>query len=84
MDSVKTSIIQAFEESPTRKIVRKEGKLYYMLEDEDGIPDLEEQRRYRAIIKEELGELRAEKYRNKDSEEMRMLFEEVEYFEDED
>lgn len=76
--------MQSFEESPTRKVVRKEGKIYYMLEDEDGIPDGEEQRMYRAIIREELGELKSKRRSARNTEDVRMLMEEVGYFDEED
>ena len=53
-----------------------------MLEDQDSVPDADEQKRYRALIRQELGELKASRAERKQTEELRMLMEEMQYFEE--
>lgn len=59
--------MQAFLEAPTRKIIRKNNKVYYMLEDHAGVPSIEEQQKYRALIKAEKAEFIVDKENSKSS-----------------
>lgn len=75
IDEMRVALTQALWDAPTRKIVRKEGKLHYMLEDEDGLPDPEEAKNYRALLRYERNH---QQVSTKESyeEEIRMLEEE--------
>lgn len=53
IDSVRASLMQSYLEAPTRKIVRRNGEVYYMLEDKTSTPTDEEQKKYRSIIYQE-------------------------------
>lgn len=53
LNSVRSAMMQAFLEAPTRKIIRKNNKVYYMLEDQTGVPSIEEQKKYRELIRAE-------------------------------
>lgn len=53
IQGLQASIEQSFEEAPTRKIVRKLNKVYHMLEDKYNVPTIEEQTRYRDLIRYE-------------------------------
>lgn len=55
-------------EAPTRKIIRKNNKVYYMLEDNSGVPSQEEQQKYRSIIQDENLAYYAVKQNNKSDE----------------
>lgn len=63
--SLACSMMQAFEEAPTRKIIRKNNKVYYMLEDKDSVPTPEEQYRYRDLIEGEKTQHKLDKWRDK-------------------
>ena len=53
MDSLRSAVMQAFLEAPTRKIVRKNNKTYHMLEDSSSTPTPDEQARYKKLIRHE-------------------------------
>lgn len=53
LEGIQSSITQSFQEAPTRKIIRKNNQVYYMLEDKSSVPSQEEQKRYRTLIYDE-------------------------------
>lgn len=67
LDSVRASIMQSYLEAPTRKIVRRNGELYYMLEDKTSTPTDAEQKKYRSVIYHEKALYLKDKSANKSS-----------------
>lgn len=75
---MRSAIMQAFLEAPTRKIIRKNNKTYHMLEDSSSTPTVEEQQRYKRLIRHDNIEHMIEKEQSK-SAERRLLEEQTQF-----
>lgn len=71
--------MQSFLESPTRKIIRKNNKVYHMLEDHSSIPTQDEQIRYRKLIRSDNIKHMIEK-ESKKTDERKLLEEQTQIF----
>lgn len=51
-NELRCAIYQSILEAPTRKVIQKEGHMYYLLENNDTVVSQEERDRYKLIVKD--------------------------------